>query len=116
MRRKNNFYNVKRRLGTTRQINYMTFRSKDFTTYKSDYHELSTVQKLSNTNSIAVEQNNDTIQQQLRLKSLKQDYSGTILLQDHRYHHYCRQMDRLSVMDESITRQYFDETGSVKHN
>ena len=80
-----------------------------FTTYKSDYNKLSTLKKLSYTNSIAVEQNNNVILQQLRLKILKESYSETILLQDNRYQHYCRQMDRLSVMDEIITRQYFDE-------
>ena len=53
--------------------------------------------------------------QQLRLKILKESYSE-ILLQDHRYQHYCRQMDRLAVTDEIITRQYFDETGAVKYN
>ena len=84
-----------------------------FTTHKSDYHKLSTLQKLSYTNSIAVEQNNDVILQQLRLKLLKESYSETILLQDTRYQHYCR---RLSVSDGFITRQYFDETGSVKYN
>ena len=87
-----------------------------FTTHKSDYHRLSTLQKLSYPNSIAVEQNNDVILQQLRLKILKESYSETILLQDTRYQHYRRQMDRLSVMDEIITRQYFDETGAVKYN
>ena len=85
-----------------------------FTTHKSDYHKLSTLQKLSYTNSIAVEQNNDVILQQLRLKILKEAYSETILVQD--YQHYCRQMDRLSVMDAIITRQYFDGTGAVKYN
>ena len=87
-----------------------------FTTHKSDYHKLFTLQKLSYANSIAVERNNDVILQQLRLKILKESYSETILLQDTRYQLYCRQMDRLSVMDEIITRQYFDETGSVKYN
>ena len=87
-----------------------------FTTHKSDYHKLTTIQKLSYINAIAVEQNNDVILQQLRLKILKENYSETILMQDHRYQHYCRQMDRLSVTDEIITRQYFDETGSVKYN
>ena len=77
---------------------------------------MSTIQKLSYTNSIAVEQHNDIILQQLRLKILKENYSETILIQDNRYQHYCRQMDRLSVIDEIITRQYFDETGSVKYN
>ena len=42
-----------------------------FTTHKSDYHKLSTLQKRSYTNSIAVEQHNDVILQQLRLKILK---------------------------------------------
>ena len=87
-----------------------------FTTHKSEYHKLTTIQKLSYTNTIAIEQNNDVILHQLRLKILKENYSETILMQDNRYQHYCRQMDRLSVMDEIITRQYFDETGSVKYN
>ena len=87
-----------------------------FTTHKSDYHRVSPLQKLTYTNSIAVEQNNDVILQQLRLKILKESYSETILLQDTRYQHYFRQMDRLSVVDEIITRQYFDETGAVKYN
>ena len=87
-----------------------------FTTHKSDYHKLSTFQKLSYANSIAVKHNNDVILQQLRLKILKENYSETISLQDHRYQHYCRQMDRLSVTDEIITRQYFAETGAVKYN
>ena len=47
---------------------------------------------------------------------MKESYSETILLQDTRYQHYCRQMDRLSVTDEIITRQYFDETGSIIYN
>ena len=89
---------------------------EQFTTHTSDYNKLSITQKLTNINSIAVEQNNDVILQQLRLKILKENYSETILMQDHRYQHYCRQMDRLSVTDEIITRQYFDETGSVKYN
>ena len=87
-----------------------------FTTHTSDYNKLSITQKLTNIISIAVEQNNDVILQHLRLKIMKENYSETILMQDHRYQHYCRQMDRLSVTDEIITRQYFDETGLVKYN
>ena len=75
-------------------------------THKSNYCNLATLQKLSYPNSIAVKQNNDVILQQLRLKILKEDYSETTLLQDTRYQHYCRQMERLSVMDGIITRQY----------
>ena len=75
-----------------------------------------TSQKVSYTNSIAVEQNNDVILQHLRSKILKENYSETILLQDTRYQHYCRQMGRLSVIDEIIIRQNFDETGTIECN
>ena len=98
----------------TNQLPDISFEK--FTTHKSAYHKLSTIQKLSYTNSIAVEQNNDVILQQLRLKILKENYSETILMHDNRYQHYCRQLDRLFVTDDIITRQYFDETGSVKYN
>ena len=87
-----------------------------FTTHHSDYHILSKIQKLTNINSIAAEQNNDVILQQIQLKILKENYSETILMQDNRYQHYCRQLDRLSVTDAIINRQYFDETGSDKYN
>ena len=73
-----------------------------FTTQNSNYHKLSTMQKLTNINSIAVEQNNEVILQ--RLKILKRNYSENTK-QDNRYQHYCRKMDRLSVTNEIITRQ-----------
>ena len=44
----------------------------------------------------------------------KEEYSGTILQQDPRYRHYCRQLDRLSVHADIIYRDYYDETGSVQ--
>ena len=115
-RRKNKSYQRKRdaRAHPAHQLPDISFEK--FTTHKSQYHKLSTIQKLTSINSIAVEQNNDIILQQLRLKILKENYSESILMQDNRYQHYCRQMDRLSVKDEIITRQYFDETGSVKYN
>ena len=75
-----------------------------FVTYESDYHKLSAIQKLSNTISLAIEQNDGILLQQLRHKILEEDYSETILLQDTRYHHYCPQLDRLSVTDEIFTR------------
>ena len=87
---------------------------EQFTTHKRDYHKRTTFQKLSYTNSIAAEQNNDVVLQQLRLKILKENYSETTLLQDNQ--HLCRQMDRLFVRHEITTRQYFDETGSIKYN
>ena len=99
---------------STNQLPDISFEK--FTIHNSDYHKLSAFQKLSYTNSKAVEQNNVIILQQLRLKILKENYSETTLVQDTRYQHYCRQMDRLSVTDEIITRQYFDETESIKYN
>ena len=61
---------------------------------------------------MAIEQQNDIILQQLRLKLQKEEYSETILPQDPRYRHYCSQLDRLSVQDDIITRDYYDETAS----
>ena len=51
----------------TNQLPDISFQK--LTTHKSDYHKLSTLQKLSYTNSVAVEQNNDVFLQQLRLKN-----------------------------------------------
>ena len=73
-----------------------------------------TIQKLAKPTTMAIEQQNDLILHQLRLKLQKEEYSETILQQDSRYRHYCRQMDRLSVQDDIIFRDYYDETGSVQ--
>ena len=117
MRLKNKFGNVRKKSGHTHPTNQIPDISfETLTTHKINYHKISTFQKLSNITSLAIEQNNDILLQQLALKILKEDYSEIILLQDHRYRHNCRQFDRLSVTVESITRQYYDETGSVKYN
>ena len=65
---------------------------------------------------MAIEQKIDVIFQQLKLKIQKEKYSETILLQDIRYQHYLRQLDRMSIQGEIITRQYYDETGNAKYN
>ena len=72
------------------------------------------IQKLAKPTTMAIEQQNDLILHQLRLKLQKDEYSETILQQDLRYRHYCRQIDRLSVHDDIIFRDYYDETGSVQ--
>ena len=64
---------------------------------------------------MAIEQQNDVILHQLRLKLQKEDYSETILQQDPRYRHYCSQIDRLSVQDDIVIRDYYDETGNVQY-
>ena len=68
---------------------------------------LSICQKLTNINTVAIEQNNDVILQQLKLKLQKEDI---------RYQHYIRQLDRLSIQNDIITGHYYDETGNVKYN
>ena len=73
-----------------------------------------TLQKLAKPITMAIEQNNDITLQQLRLKLQKEENSETILQQDPRYRHYCRQLDRLSVHADIIYRDYYDETGSVQ--
>ena len=73
-----------------------------------------TLQKLAKPITMAIEQNNDITLQQLRLKLQKEEYSETILQQDPLYRHYCRQLDRLSVHEDIIYRDYYDETGSVQ--
>ena len=83
-------------------------------TNDSTYFQTSTLQKLAKPITMAIEQQNDIIVQQLRLKLQKEDFSETILQQNPRYRHYCRQLDRLSVHEDIIFRDYYDETGSVQ--
>ena len=74
-----------------------------------------TLQRLSNTTTMAIEQQNDVILQQIRLKLQKEDYSETILQQDSRYRLYCSQFDRLSVQEDIVIRDYYDETGNIQY-
>ena len=63
-----------------------------------------------------IKQNNHVILQQLKLKIQKEVHSDTILTQDTRYQHYLRHLDRMSIQDKIITRQYYDESENVKYN
>ena len=83
-------------------------------THNNTHFQMSILQKLAKPTTMAFEQQNDLIIHQLRLKLQKEEYSETILQQDPRYRHYCRQLDRLSVHDDIIFRDYYDETGSVQ--
>ena len=74
-----------------------------------------TSQRLLNRTTLAIEQQNDVILHQLRLKLQKDDYSETILQQDPRCRHYCSQIDRLSVQEDIVIRDYYDETGNVQY-
>ena len=44
----------------------------------------------------------------------KRSTRKTTLQQDPRYRHYCRQLDRLSVQDDIILSDYYDETGNIQ--
>ena len=70
-------------------------------THNRTYAQTPTLQKLAKPTSMAIEQQNDIILQQLRLKIQKEEYSESILQQDSRYRYYCRQLDRLSYMKTS---------------
>ena len=74
-----------------------------------------TLQRLSNIITMAIEQQNDVILHQFGLKLQKEDYSKTLLQQDPRYRHYCSQIDRLSVQDDVVIRYYYDEAGNVQY-
>ena len=64
---------------------------------------------------MAIEQQNDVMLHQLRIELQKKDYSETILQQDSRYRHNYSQIDRLSVQDDVVIRDYCDETGNVQY-
>ena len=64
---------------------------------------------------MAIEQQNDVVLHQLRPKLQKEEYSETIQQQDSRDRHYCSQIDRLSVQDDVVIRDYYDGTRSVQY-
>ena len=83
--------------------------------HRSASSQMTTLQILSNSTTMAIEQQNDVVLHQLRLKLQKEENSETILQQDSRYRHYCSQIDRLSVPDDVVIRDYYDETGRVQY-
>ena len=95
---KNKFGNKKQARGSpTHQLTDKSFEK--FSSNNRNYHKLSTYTKQANTNIVAVEQNNDVILQQPRLKIQKEEYPETILMQNTRYQHYLCQLDRMSIQD-----------------
>ena len=73
-------------------------------------------QKLRRTNQILLEQSKDPILLQLKAKIQKEEYSEDILQQDIRYKYYLNNIDRIVLKDGIVTRQYYDETGQIKHH
>ena len=73
-------------------------------------------QKLRRTNQILLEQSKDPILLQLKAKIQKEEYSEDILQQDIRYKYYLNTIDRIVLKDGIVTRQYYDETGQIKHH
>ena len=72
--------------------------------------------RLRKTNQIIIEQSKDAVLQQLKAKLLHEEYSENLLHQDARYRHYANNLERIVLKDESLGRQYFDETGNVKYH
>ena len=52
----------------------------------------------------------------MKAKLLHEEYSENLLLQGARYRHYANNLERIVLKDEILTRQYFDETGTVKYH
>ena len=73
-------------------------------------------QKFCRTNQILLEQSKDPTLQQLKAKIQNEDYSEETLQQDIRYKHYLNNLVRIVLKDEIVTRQYYDETGQIKHH
>ena len=59
------------------------------------------------------EQTKDLTLVHLQDKIQKEEYSEEILQQDIRYKRYLNQINRITIRDEVLTRQYFDETGQI---
>ena len=98
----------------THQLSDIYLKKLSF--HHCNYQKFPICQKISNTNTVPIKQNNHVILQQLKLKIQKEVNSDTILTQETRYQHYLRHLDRMSIQDNIITRQYYDESGNVKYN
>ena len=72
--------------------------------------------RLRKTNLINIEQPKDAVLQQLKAKLLHEHFSEQVLQQDARYRYYAKNLERLEVKEDILTRQYFDGTGIVKHH
>ena len=79
---KNKFGNGKKTPGQTRQPDISL---ENFSTHNSTFSQTPTLQKLVKTTAMTIEQQNDIILQQLRLKLQKNQYSESLLQQDPRY-------------------------------
>ena len=73
-------------------------------------------QKLCKTNQILLKQSKDQVLLKLKAKIQKEEDSEEILQQGIRYKHYLNNLERITLKDEILRRQYYDETGQVKHH
>ena len=72
--------------------------------------------RLRKKNQIIIEQSEDAVLQKLKAKLLHEVHSECLLQQEARYRHYAKNLERIVITDEILTRQYFDETGNVKYH
>ena len=79
-------------------------------------HQPEIQERLHKTNRIVLEQSKDAVLQQLKAKLLHEEYSKNILQQDPGYHFSVKNLERIVVREDILTRQNFDKTGNVKYN
>ena len=64
---------------------------------------------------IRVEQDDDFLLKNLKLKILDQPHGDVLLTADRRFKHYKANEERIILKDGLLLRQYYGDTGSVKH-
>ena len=70
--------------------------------------------RLLKTNQIIIERSKYAVLQQLEAKRFHEEYAKSKLQQDAQYRHIADNLERTVVNEVILTRQYLDETGTVK--
>ena len=110
---KSKFGSGNRTPGQIQQINFLTFRWKNVANMTVPIFKPQHYKNLPSQSPWLLN-NRMTISYNKYDSNYKKEYSETILQQVPRYRHYCRQLHRLSVQDDIIFRDNYDETGSVQ--
>ena len=87
---------------------------KEFTKIDGNTTACSLLGKKANAR-IRVEQDADLVLKNLKLKKLNQPYDDVLLTAGRRFKHYKANEDRIILKDGLLLRNYYGDTGSVKH-
>ena len=104
------------RYSSTKSRHHWNSHNNPVNLYKSDKTTTRDTNPTAENKSIIIEQSKDAVLQQLKAKLLHEEFSENGLQQDARYRHYAKNLERIVVKEDILTRQYFDETGNVKHH